>query len=35
MANKVHVKAYDRKPPKRKEKKEFKHAEKFDKKYVK
>lgn len=35
MAKIVHVKGYDRNPPKRKEKKEFKNADKFDKKYLK
>jgi hypothetical protein len=35
MAKTVHVKEHDRKPPKRKEKKEFKNADKFDKKYLK
>jgi len=35
MAKKVHVKGYDRNTPKRKEKKEFRNADKFDKKYLK
>ena len=35
MTKKVHVKGYDRNPPKRKEKKEFRNADKFDKKYLK
>ena len=35
MTKKVHVKGYDRKPPKRKEKEEFPKAAKWDKKNLK